>query len=370
MYQKLLFLSRPLSNTLDEGNKQLIYSLIKYIRIPVSIFAAENFALELPASVSVVRLGNVADTKTVDESKRFSIKFFLLRQLVSLERKTVVHLFFLPTPVSAAVILFFAFLKSFSIFLSPHNVQEIDTRSFFIKRLYQRASKVIVQSRYSGRYLQDIGIQPLFIPPFVDPARFYGVTDLEKGEIRERLRISARKFVILFPGDYKLLGSGEELVRIIRNVFSRISNVQFLMACRLKNEKRDRVIENYLKTRLKDLDVVFFNTVNNMRDYYHASDLCIFPVKSMGKKFDFPLSVLEGIACEIPIIISDIPPLNEIYQGAAGLKADTPEQFSQLIIRLFNDSGYYKQFKAVSAKLRNIYTSTSLVHQYEQLYAT
>lgn len=50
-----------------------------------------------------------------------------------------------------------------------------------------------------------------------------------------------------------------------------------------------------------------------MRDYYNCAEVFVFPTRSEG--FGFP--VLEAMACGVPVICSNIPPLNEITADCA-----------------------------------------------------
>ena len=52
-----------------------------------------------------------------------------------------------------------------------------------------------------------------------------------------------------------------------------------------------------------------------MEKMYNLSDIYLFPVQDMKGKFDIPLVVPEAMACEKPVILSDLPILSELNNG-------------------------------------------------------
>jgi glycosyltransferase involved in cell wall biosynthesis len=49
-----------------------------------------------------------------------------------------------------------------------------------------------------------------------------------------------------------------------------------------------------------------------MNTYIGACDLVALPLQSMRDKLDIPTTLLEAMAAAKPILISDIPPMNEL----------------------------------------------------------
>lgn len=67
---------------------------------------------------------------------------------------------------------------------------------------------------------------------------------------------------------------------------------------------------------MKLLELVRFpETFNSMEKMYNLSDAVLFPVRDMKGKFDIPLVVPEAMACEKPVILSDLPILSELNNG-------------------------------------------------------
>ena len=72
--------------------------------------------------------------------------------------------------------------------------------------------------------------------------------------------------------------------------------------------------------------VIFLSRVEKMEELYDLTSLCLFPARSLYKKMDLPLTLLECLAWKVPIIIGDIPPVNELMkeQVGAAVEPDSP----------------------------------------------
>ena len=65
----------------------------------------------------------------------------------------------------------------------------------------------------------------------------------------------------------------------------------------------------------------------------------IFPVQNMIGKFDVPLAVIEAMACEKPVIISDLPILNEFAkeENSVRIEKGNVSQLNSKILDLYNN---------------------------------
>jgi N,N'-diacetylbacillosaminyl-diphospho-undecaprenol alpha-1,3-N-acetylgalactosaminyltransferase len=91
----------------------------------------------------------------------------------------------------------------------------------------------------------------------------------------------------------------------------------------------------------------------------------------MSRKIDTPLTVLEAMATELPIIISNVPPLNEILVDEAGLaipKGDE-ESFAKAVLELAEDKNRRRMMGKVGRRIvKNNYNQQIMVKKYKELY--
>ena len=75
--------------------------------------------------------------------------------------------------------------------------------------------------------------------------------------------------------------------------------------------------------------------VKDVRPWLWASDIFVMPSREEG----FSIALLEGLAAELPTVVSDIAPFTEIIRdGENGLiaKTDDPEDFSRALQQMLD----------------------------------
>ncbi len=128
----------------------------------------------------------------------------------------------------------------------------------------------------------------------------------------------------------------------------KIPGARFVLAARIKERADRKLRKPVLETlRQSGLGSCFeiHETVPDMPALIRSCHLTVYPVDRLVNKLDFPLFVLEGLAMGRPAVISDIPPLNELWphpplQGdACGIKvpAGDPAALAEAIVALLRD---------------------------------
>ena len=365
----IIFFSRPLSNILDEGNKRLVYSIVRHLNIPATIFTTSDFSLPLSPQTLVAKLKNTFNTTFVDQSKSLGVKLKLFWALVKQNSGSILHIYFLPTRWTSIAIRILAFFKQFRIFISPHNVTQTDLCASSVKALYQKAEKITVLTNFSKNNLIEQGIESKKITkilPFIDQKQFPSPSTECIQRLRNDLQITDH-FTVIFPGDYQLINSTQNIVNIVKHVHAKDPSIVFIMACRLKN-KKDQEMEEEIRQTLSTHNIHFINTVNNFHEYIAISHAAIFPVDTMAKKFDLPLALLECLLFNLPIIVKDTQPLPEIFNNGDGLIVNNPHAFADAILKLSKQDHFYQHHKHVSEHLKNIYTDKAIIDQHHALY--
>lgn len=168
---------------------------------------------------------------------------------------------------------------------------------------------VLVQTKESENLFKNMKFPTKVLYNSVDIEKFRPVDEFEKQRLREKYRIPQDKFVILHLGS---------LIRKVRNleILNEIQNdkYQVLIIGRV-NENIDYGLLEELK---ESGCLVWINHFQNIEDIYNLSDCYILPTWDKHACVETPLSVLEAMACDIPVITTHFGTLPDLFVEGDG----------------------------------------------------
>ena len=171
-----------------------------------------------------------------------------------------------------------------------------------------RPNVVLVQSQRSARILNHLGIRTTFLANGVDTRRFSPVTKLERQRLRKVYGVGNR-FVVLHIGHLK-----EE--RGVRSLVNAVGPDTVVILVVSTSRIPDERLMSYLVQRGVRVWRKYFE---NPQDIYNLADCYIFPVKDELASIDLPLSVLEAMSCNLPVITTRFGGLDEVFDEGEGL---------------------------------------------------
>lgn len=126
-------------------------------------------------------------------------------------------------------------------------------------------------------------------------------------------------------------------------------------------------LEKKLKNEYKYNNIIFLGKCNNVIEYLHCSDFFISSSESEG----LPNSVIEAVACGIPVILSDIDQHIEIFDelGNIGIKytLGNPDECVNKIKNINKTD--YEKFKDNCKKINNsVFTMKEMSSRYVKYY--
>jgi len=144
-----------------------------------------------------------------------------------------------------------------------------------------------------------------FLPNGVDQNRFKPLIQDAKMSMRRSLGLSQEKFIILHVGNFRegrnigVLGDlarcdDHEVVLVGSTSVGRIST-------QMKKELREKgvkIIDQY---------------VSKIEEIYASCDCYLFPTQEEGRAIEIPLSVLEAMACNLPIVSTRFGGLPDLF---------------------------------------------------------
>lgn len=292
----------------------------------------------------------------------FSIKFWRdIREF----NPSVIHY------VSGSSLLSFALLKIISIYSNSKSVISIMRPTFSnislkLVRLF-KPDVLIVQSPQTWKKLRDINVETIFMPVIgVDTNKF-------NPSLRKK-RIPLRKKFNLDPGDFLVLHVGS--LKEGRNLrwLSELQNIDGLQVLIVGAVSQGS--DEDLCKELKDNGCIIWDKYfENIEEIYAVADCYVFPVihrenivgKSEADCIDMPLSVIEAMACNIPVVSTKFGGLDRILEGGGGLLfVETLSEFKESVKSIKNLDLDFNNFDKVknyswsetAKRLSNVYKKT------------
>ena len=188
---------------------------------------------------------------------------------------------------------------------------------------------VFVQSSGRAARLSYIGCPVRWLPSGVDLERFRPVGPETKAALRSKYGLQRDAYLVLHVG------------HITRN-----RNVDMLEEV----QRRWQVVmvagnsvgeEPELQRRLRRAGVIVFDKfLEAVEEVYQMADCFIFPVSSEIGSIEIPLSVLEAMACDLPVVSTRFGGLEDLVQSSEGgeqaglMLVDRPEELPELVARV------------------------------------
>ncbi|MCK4919014.1 MAG: glycosyltransferase family 4 protein [Candidatus Pacebacteria bacterium] len=313
---KILFITRPISPPWDEGSKNLSYNISKHINNFI-IYLLSNKKANLSIKKNIIKEDIYINNKLSLLNKTILLNYLLKKN----HEIKIFHLFFTPKAITSSIIKKIVQKKNKIIIQNIPSVNSVKT----INKNTLIGNTIICLSDYSKNKLNLLGFNNVKkIYPGIDINKF---KQEEKNlTLSKKLNISTDEKIILYPGNFYYQDEIRMLTNLIKYLKEKNNRFKFIFACRdrkdfLFNEsnlkKKARAI--ILKNNLKE-STIFLETICNMKELINLSDIVVFPLYQSSRKLDIPMILLESMACKKPIIITDIPPINEIFKKEVGFR--------------------------------------------------
>lgn len=231
-----------------------------------------------------------------------------------------------------------------------------------------RISGYISISREIREKLEWVGIDPdriHDIPNGVDTERFKPADRNRKRKLRNRLKLED-KFTVIFTGAF----SDRKNPFLIAKGFYRFSgfeNSQLLLIGPDTDEGMQRVkIQTFIQKNQIG-NIIVQNFVENIEDYYNASDLFVLPSDEEG----FSNSMLEAQACGLPVLVTRISGSEDLVdESLNGTFIDrSPESIANALNRYYRERAWRIEQSANARKIIvENYSSEAVLKMYLELF--
>ncbi len=377
--KKILYITRPLSPPWDEASKNFAYNLAQQIALKNS-----NFEINILTKKKLTNLSSNIRQYSIYTSSQNDFNWRQKKYLFQFLLKTILqnkfnlwHSFFTPTKMNTFLlktIFNLSFKKN-----KPRTIQTIATlrEDLYSEKEFKKilfADWLITYSHYALKRLKKMGFKNVTqIYPGIDLKKFKLTS--KNSFLLKKYNFSQNDFIINFTGEYVRLNAIDDVISSFLEISQKIPQAKLSLAVRVKNsqdaQKKKEVIQFLQKNNL--LKRVAFHDDGNytMSDIYNLADVSLFPVQNMQGKFDIPLAVIEAMACEKPVVISDIPILQEFsnQKNSVQIKAGNFKQLSNAVIDLYkNPEKRLKIGKRARQYVKNNFNLENAEQKYSQLY--
>jgi glycosyltransferase involved in cell wall biosynthesis len=169
---------------------------------------------------------------------------------------------------------------------------------------------VLAQSNRSARLLDKLGFDVKILTNGVDIERFRPVDEETKKNLRGFYGIGRDEFVVLHVGPMKRKRNLGVLAEIQKSGYAQVLVVG----------REGERIDNALVRRLEETGcIVWIRHFPNIENIYQISDFYVFPTLNEKACIETPLSVLEAMACNLPIISTRFGALTEMFSEGDGV---------------------------------------------------
>ena len=185
--------------------------------------------------------------------------------------------------------------------------------SFLSKRFIPlfKPNLILIQSYETEEIFKNLGCKTEFLPCGVDIKKFKPATEETKEELRDKYGIDQDKFVILHIGSIKE-GRNVQLLEKLQN-----ENNQVIIIGAIST----RIDKNLTQKLKKSGCLVWAKYFENIEEIYSLSDCYVFPTLPLNKinSIEMPLSVLEAMSCNLPVITTKFGALPRAFKEGDGL---------------------------------------------------
>jgi glycosyltransferase involved in cell wall biosynthesis len=186
-----------------------------------------------------------------------------------------------------------------------------------------KPSLTLVQSVASENKFRSWGYRTHFLPNGVDTLRFLPASEGEKRSLRQKYKIPEDKFVILHMAS---MVKGRKL-EVFRTLQSAPQNQVIIIG--RESESRHEVLRQELEDSGCLVRVEYFPDIEEI---YALSDCYVFPTVDSRFCIETPLSVLEAMSCNLPVISTAFGALPRLFnEGDGFIYARQESDFPQAI---------------------------------------
>ncbi|MBP3038766.1 glycosyltransferase family 4 protein [Bacillaceae bacterium Marseille-Q3522] len=202
-----------------------------------------------------------------------------------------------------------------------------------------------------------------YMPNFVSKKTFFPIrSDEEKRLLREKNQLLPDQFIVIGVGQVQYRKGVLDFIETAR----RLPNVRFIWVGGFSFGKITAGYDELKKIYEHPPENVRFTGIverEKVNMYYQMADMLFLP--SFNELF--PMTILEAMNCEIPLLLRDLDLYNSILEGYYLKAADIPA-FVSIIEQMQEDRNAYRQAKQRAISGAAYYSEDKLANLWYEMY--
>jgi glycosyltransferase involved in cell wall biosynthesis len=304
MRTTLLF-AEDISEPIDEGIKKFSFHFAKFIDI-------DNNKVYCCFSNK-----NIHNIRYLPKNKFFfSLSFF--KDVKLHDPRLIIYI-----PSSSSTLMSFIRLKIVSIISRSSKTIMVSVQA----RKHEYMTKILIAtilkpdyifalSNIQAVYYEKMRIKSFVCSSGVDVTKFNSILTSDKKKLRQKLGLPLDGKILLHVGH---INTGRNLA-ILKVLLNEGFKLVIIGSTRFESDVK-------FKQGLEKEGYVFLNDyIENIVEYYQASDIYVFPVVSNNSAIEFPLSVLEAMSCNLPILTTRFGGLQNSFSESECFKYFTDKK--------------------------------------------
>src|SRR3989344_4670690 len=310
----VLMITRPLGKPWEEGGKNLAYGLARNIKYhKIAILTKNNFFDDVNKNTIVEKIYSSSNGGGISYANKLRLFIRLLKK----DNSNIYQFIYTPELITSLFNRLILKLKN------KKSIQVIPTsinNKRFIKILIF-GDKIVVLSEHTKKNLIKRGFKNIIkINSGIDTDFFKPIK--KNDYLLKKLNLK-NKFVILMPTELEPRRGTRIILKSILDLsnLSEFKNLFFIFSYRKKDKnlkERKFIISTLNKKKINNF--TFLENFYDIRGLISISDTILYPTLNMNEKQEIPMILLESLSMKKPIIITDMPPLNEILKLKCGIK--------------------------------------------------
>lgn len=180
-------------------------------------------------------------------------------------------------------------------------LQPILQNYFFLSKL--KPNLIFTQSHKNDIFFHEMGYNTKIVANGVDLQKFQPIDQKLKTVFRQKYNIPQNKFVILHNASLNKIRN----IKILESLLDPENHILLIGRIHEKND-----ISQIKKLQKIGFDIRIHH-FDNIEEIYWLSDCYVFPCTEKKAAIEIPLSILEAMACNLPVVTTPYGAIGELF---------------------------------------------------------